>query len=82
LGLEGWPVKQTRTSFQIQRGNVVKVNVQVFPGSHLSSGRKYFFFCLCHIWIQICRVLALKHCLLRYMWPIMLNPTRHVDKNP
>jgi hypothetical protein len=30
-------------------------------GWNLDMYRKYFLICLCHIWIQICRVLTLEH---------------------
>jgi hypothetical protein len=47
--------------------------------------QKKFLFCLCHIWIQIYKVLTLEHYLLIYIneyYPIMLDPTRYVAKTP
>jgi hypothetical protein len=43
-----------------------------------------FLFCLCHIWICIGRVLTLEHKFvnIHVCWLIILDPTRHVAKDP
>jgi hypothetical protein len=55
------------------------------PGSNLGTDRKYFLILFVSNLNLIYRVLTLEHYKLIYIylyWPIMLDPTRHVAKNP
>jgi hypothetical protein len=61
---------------ELASASIIHPRDPVFKSWH---SQNIFSFCLCHIWIQLCRLLAVEHYLLIY-WSIILDPTRQVAK--